>query len=120
VTSPLTHRRLSTLNLTNTHVSFGISLLSSVSSKVNSTGFVTQVVNPYDFGVQGAESAEAQSFIIMAYAAYDQWDKQGRPGNVSDSNPLGKDSGAGRNVGSVGMGLIVGVTVLGMMGWTLF
>jgi len=84
---------------------------------VNSTGYVTQVVNPYDFGVQGPESAEAQSFIMMAYAAYDQWTEQGRPGNTEGDSPLGGDSAAMRGAG-VGMGM-VGL-VVGMLGWSLF
>ena len=82
------------MNLTNSHVSYGINLLSAVSSKVNSTGFVTQVVNPYDFQQQGPESAEAQSFILMAYAAYKEWVSMGKPGNTGGDNPLGNDSGA--------------------------
>ena len=87
--------RLSTLNLTNSFVDLSITLLSSVSAKVNSTGYVTQVVNPYNFGQQGAVSPEAQSFVVMAYAAYNEWDQAGRPGKgPSSDDPLGSDSGA--------------------------
>jgi len=74
-------------------------------------------VNPYNFGVQGPESAEAQSFIMMAYAAYNQWDKQGRPGNTAGDTPLGGDSGAMSRM-KVEMGL--GAVVLGVLGWSLF
>lgn len=95
----------------------GIQLLSAVSSRVNSTGYVGDVVNPFDFSSQGAESSEAQSFVIMAYAAYDEWTALGRPGNTGGDNPLGGDSAAPRNFG---VGALLGaVGLVGSLFWTL-
>jgi hypothetical protein len=113
----LTSRRLSTLNLTNDYVPFGVDMLSAVSAKVNGTGYVTQVVNPYDFTQQGAESAEAQSFVLMAYAAYNEWDKMGQPGNTAKGDPLGKDSGAVRPSWSLGAIVVAGLAAGG--GWLI-
>lgn len=107
---------MSTLNLTNNYVPMGINMLSAVSAKVNSSGYVTQVVDPYDWSRQGGDSAEAQSFVMMAYAAYNEWDAQGRPGNQAGENPLGDESGAGRLVAS-GMAVVLGVA--GVLGWSL-
>ncbi|ORX39444.1 Six-hairpin glycosidase-like protein [Kockovaella imperatae] len=87
--------RLSTIGLTNAHVNMSSQLLSAVSSKVNSTGFVTQVVDPLSFGEQGKASPEAQSFLIMAYAAFNDWNSTGRAGSGdSDDDPLGNYGGA--------------------------
>ncbi|ORY31626.1 hypothetical protein BCR39DRAFT_525995 [Naematelia encephala] len=124
--------RLSTLNLTNDYINQSLTLLSAVSSKVNSSGYVTQVVNPTDFSTQGTQSPEAQSFLVMAYSAYDQWDKQGRPGfqsgegssssKGSNGDPLGKSSSSGFKRFHIGTGtgtgimasLVVGGLVLGL------
>jgi hypothetical protein len=107
---------MSTLNLTNDYVPMGIKMLSAVSAKVNSTGWVTQVVDPYNFVQQGAESAEAQSFVVMAYAAYDQWTKAGRQGNSGGDHPLGDESGAAR---AFGWSAACVVGVVGVLGWSL-
>ncbi|RSH91425.1 hypothetical protein EHS25_009724 [Saitozyma podzolica] len=53
--------RLSTLNITNNYVPAALTLLSGVSDKVNSTGYLTQVVNPNSFGAQGTESPKARA-----------------------------------------------------------
>ena len=91
---------MATLNLTNTYVTSSLTLLSAVSEKVNSTGYLTQVVDPNDFTQQGSQSPEGQSFVVLAYAAYDEWDKMGRPGEVQGGKtPLGKESGAVRTAG---------------------
>ena len=98
--------RMSTLGLSNNYVNMSTTLLAAVSAKVNSTGYVTQVTDPYSFTTQGTESPEAQSFVVMAYAAFNAWNASGRPGGPSgDGDPLGKYSGAPRL--SVPVGLAV-------------
>ena len=79
-------------------------LLSAVSSRVNSTGYLTQVVDPDDFINMGSQSPEGQSFVILAYAAYNEWVALGRQGEKG-SNPLGPSSTAERRsrVGSMGL-----------------
>ncbi|WVQ66675.1 uncharacterized protein L199_004863 [Kwoniella botswanensis] len=89
--------RLSTLNITDTYVPDSLKLLAAVSSYVNSTGYLTQVVNPYDFSKQGTVSPEGQSFVVMAYAAYKEWDSLGRRGSTSgNDDPLGSSSSANK------------------------
>lgn len=104
--------RLSTLNITNTYANLSVTLLSAVSQKVNSTGYLTQAVNPVNFAAQGTQSPEGQSFILLAYSAYYDWVKAGKQGFSSSSSPLGSTSAADRAVG-VMQGL-VGVAVVGM------
>ncbi|GFZ50987.1 hypothetical protein JCM24511_08745 [Saitozyma sp. JCM 24511] len=106
--------RLSTLNITNNYVPAALTLLSGVSDKVNSTGYLTQVVNPNSFGAQGTESPEGQSFVIMAYSAFKEWEQRGQSGFNGSGDPLGMGSAAGRRVGPVlGLGLESG------WGWML-
>ncbi|KAL1410843.1 hypothetical protein Q8F55_001786 [Vanrija albida] len=78
--------RFSTLKVTNAYVNFSLTLLSSVSHNVNSSGYVTKVTDPLKFTIEGSESPEAQSFVILAYAAYKDWDKMGKPGNTKNKN----------------------------------
>ncbi|WRT70037.1 uncharacterized protein IL334_007031 [Kwoniella shivajii] len=87
--------RLSTLNITDNYVPNSLKLLAAVSSYINSTGYLTQVVNPYDFTKEGTYSPEGQSFVVMAYAAYKEWDSLGRKGsNAGKDDPLGSSSSA--------------------------
>lgn len=62
------------------------------------------MVNPNSFGAQGTESPEGQSFVILAYSAFKEWEQRGQSGFNGSGDPLGKGSAAGRRVG-VGMGL---------------
>lgn len=99
--------RLSTLNLTNAYVNMSLTLLSAASNNVNSTGYLTQVTNPNSFSVQGTVSPEGQSFVILAYSAYNQWAAQGSPGNTGPG--LGATSRAekvGASLFAVGSGLL--------------
>jgi hypothetical protein len=92
---------MSTLNLTDSFIPMSIQLLTAVSNHVNSTGYLTQVVNPNRFDQQGDSSPEGQSFVILAYAAYRDWVNLGRkngPGNGSDE--LGGYSAAARALDS--------------------
>ncbi len=112
---------MSTLNLTNSYVNISTTLLSAVSTKVNSAGYLNQVVDPNDFSSQGAQSPEGQSFVVLAYAAYNEWDAMGRPGESGSSkSPLGKNSEAGRavvcGIGGV-VAVLAGVGVV--VGWTI-
>jgi hypothetical protein len=106
------------MNLTDDYVNFATNLLSASSSHVNSSGYLTQVVNPLDFTSQGTQSPEGQSFIVMAYAAYNDWDNAGQSGNNGSSNPLSQ-SGAEKLVAPLSMGLgwaIAGVLALTGLG----
>ncbi|ODN76408.1 hypothetical protein L198_08092 [Cryptococcus wingfieldii CBS 7118] len=105
--------RLSTLNISSTHLNTSLTLLSSASSYVNSSGFLTQTVNPLDFSHQATDSGspEGQAFVVMAYAAHKDWDALGREGRGGDDG-LGETSGAlglmrfGLGGGSVGWGMV--------------
>nr|XP_031861582.1 uncharacterized protein CI109_002811 [Kwoniella shandongensis]KAA5528654.1 hypothetical protein CI109_002811 [Kwoniella shandongensis] len=109
--------RLSTLNITNNYVNTSLNLLAAVSSRVNSTGFLTQVVNPNDFTKQGDHSPEGQSFVVLAYAAYKEWDSLGKNGYSNKDDPLGKASAAEMKVVGMGMGAVLGLA--GVLGWSL-
>lgn len=80
--------RLSTLNLTNDYVNMSLTMLAGVSKKVNGSGYVTQVTDPYTFSKEGQQSPEAQSFVLLAYAAYKQWVAQGSQGVDKGKNPV--------------------------------
>lgn len=76
------------------------------------------MANPNDFSKQGENSPEAQSFVIMAYAAYKEWNKLGRSGGTSDSKgDLGPDSGASKAVVGWGVATILGLA--GLSGWAI-
>lgn len=115
---------MATLSLSTSYLNTSLTLLSAVSSKVNSTGYLTSVVDPENFAQQGSQSPEGQSFVVLAYAAYNDWVAMGKPGEDVKS-PLGKESGAGRRmglgrVGEVGLMAIFGV-VAGFfgLGWVI-
>ncbi|WWC72204.1 uncharacterized protein I206_106164 [Kwoniella pini CBS 10737] len=106
--------RISTLNLTDSYVPDSLKLLAAVSSYVNSTGYLTQTVNPYDFSKEGTYSPEGQSFVVMAYAAYKEWDSLGRKGSTSGKDdPLGKSSSAFKQIG-ISTILSLGSAILGI------
>ena len=74
-------------------------------------GWLTPVVNPHSFGVEGRESPEGQAFVVMMYSAWRDWVEEGAVGA----------NGARRVRGDVpSMAVWVGV-VLGMMsvGWVV-
>ncbi|KAL0255215.1 hypothetical protein I308_100010 [Cryptococcus tetragattii IND107] len=98
--------RLSTLGITNDYVDMALGLLSAASSYVNSTGYLTQVVNPLDFSEQGEESPEGQSFLVMAYAAHKDWNNAGRAGHTNNDG-LGSKSGALPQIGGLGCAVVV-------------
>ncbi|KAE8538351.1 hypothetical protein D1P53_004703 [Cryptococcus gattii VGV] len=97
--------RLSTLGITNDYVDMALGLLSAASSYVNSTGYLTQVVNPLDFSEQGEESPEGQSFLVMAYAAHKDWNNAGRAGHTNNDG-LGSKSGALPQIGGLGCAVV--------------
>jgi hypothetical protein len=106
---------MSTMNLTNDYIPMGLKMLAAVSRQINSTGHLGQVTDPYSFSVQGDYSPEGQSFVVMAYAAYQDWDKQGREGADGESLEAG-DNGAGR-LGGFGAMLLFALMVSG--GWVM-
>lgn len=75
---------------------------------------MTQVTDPLKFTIEGTESPEAQSFVILAYAAYKDWDKMGKPGNTKSKNDPLTDA-AGRV--SVHVGAVLAVAA--SMFWVL-
>lgn len=104
------------MDRTNDYVPMGLRLLAAVSRKVNDTGHLTQVTDPYSFSVQGDYSPEGQSFVVMAYSAYQEWDAAGREG--ADGEDL--EDGAARLGGMMGLlaaGLVIGL--LGSGGWVM-
>ena len=100
--------RMSNQNLTNDYVPMGLKMLAAVSRNINSTGHLTQVTDPYSFSVQGDYSPEGQSFVVMAYAAYQDWEAQGSEGANGETLEAGdKENGAGRlALGGLGVVLI--------------
>ena len=46
----------------------------------DSSGWLTPVVNPYDYTVQGAQSPEGQAFVLMMQAAWRDWVDDGAKG----------------------------------------
>jgi hypothetical protein len=91
----------------------GLKMLAAVSRHVNSTGHLGQVTDPYSFSKEGDYSPEGQSFVVMAYAAYNEWDAQGRKG-AGDDNLQDGDNGASRLAGG---GVWVGVLLAVVAGW---
>jgi len=107
---------MSNQNLTNDYIPMGIKMLAAVSRQVNSTGHLGQVTDPYSFSVQGDYSPEGQSFVVMAYAAYNDWETQGSEGANGETLEVGDDSGAGRlSVGNLGLGLLAVLGGLAML-----
>lgn len=94
--------RMSTMNLTNEYVDMSTTLLGAVSKQVNETGFLKNVTDPYSFSKPGNYSGEGQSFVLMAYAAFRDWEAMGKPGNSRGDDPLGGKSGALRCAPAVG------------------
>jgi hypothetical protein len=87
-------------NISTDYIPMGLRMLAAVSRQVNSTGHLGQVTDPYSFSVQGDYSPEGQSFVVMAYAAYQEWDAQGRDGANGEGLTAGDDSGAQRLAGA--------------------
>lgn len=107
---------MSLLGITNAHVPLSLNLLRNAGRYVdNSTGVLTQVVDPLDWSRQGADSPEGQMFMIMAYAAHKEWDRNGRQGNDGQGDGLGDYSSAGwRRFGVDGKGWVgvIGAAVM--------
>ena len=73
----------------------------SSSSHIDDQGWLLPVTNPLSFGTLGSRSPEAQSFVLLLNAAYQDWDQGGRKGSSGAAE--------GRRFGGVrvGMWLIV-------------
>lgn len=74
------------------------------SKHITSTGWLTPVVDPHSFHQAGTESAEGQAFVLMMYAARNDWIASG--GVVGNSTLKSKANGAAANV--VGVGVVAG------------
>lgn len=48
---------------------------------IDSDGWLTPVVNPHSYGVEGSKSAEGQAFVLMMESAHAVWQAAGEPGN---------------------------------------
>ncbi|KAJ1301210.1 hypothetical protein OPQ81_003620 [Rhizoctonia solani] len=77
-------------------------------ARVTPDGWLTPVVNPHSFGEEGAESAEAQAFVLQMHAAWAEWVEDGQKGA----------NAAKRSCASVGwvvgLGVLVGVLAAGI------
>ncbi|BEJ15350.1 hypothetical protein CspHIS471_0411170 [Cutaneotrichosporon sp. HIS471] len=104
--------RMSTLNLTNDHVDASTKMLAAASRNVNSTGYLNNVTDPYSFHRPGTSSPEGNAFVVLGYAAYNDWEKMGKPGNTRGKDPLSGARRAGASL--VGVVLAVGVGVVAM------
>ncbi|THH32646.1 hypothetical protein EUX98_g1533 [Antrodiella citrinella] len=66
-----------------------LALVSPTNSSNSSLGhfdqnmWLTPVVNPHQFGIQGSESPEAQAFVVEMQAAWGDWVRAGSPGASS-------------------------------------
>lgn len=90
--------RFAAMNITNDYVDMSLKMLASVSKNVNATGYLNKVVSPMTFAHESTSSPEGQSFMILAYAAYNDWDAAGKPGaNGSSGDPLGDGNNDKKN-----------------------
>ncbi|KIY63982.1 Six-hairpin glycosidase [Cylindrobasidium torrendii FP15055 ss-10] len=48
---------------------------------IDDDGWLTPVVNPHSYGVEGSKSAEGQAFVLMMESAHAVWHSAGEPGN---------------------------------------
>jgi hypothetical protein len=72
----------------------------------SSQGWLTPVVNPHSYGVQGAESPEAQAFVVQMHAAWRDWVADGSKGA----------NAAVKTRGEVMSWMMVGGIVMGVVG----
>ncbi|KAF7338289.1 hypothetical protein MVEN_02054300 [Mycena venus] len=57
-------------------------------------GWLTPVVNPHQFGVEGQNSPEGEGFVLELQAAYNEWVAEGSPGkNAARENRAGGGMG---------------------------
>ncbi|KAF8212225.1 Six-hairpin glycosidase-like protein [Mycena galopus ATCC 62051] len=50
-----------------------------------SDGWLTPVVNPHEYGVEGSDSPEGEAFVLELQAAYNEWVAEGSPGKNAAS-----------------------------------
>lgn len=48
--------------------------------RIDANGWLTPVVNPHSYGVEGSKSAEAQAFVVQLNAAWRDWVEDGSKG----------------------------------------
>lgn len=77
---------------------------SRATKHITSSGWLTPVVDPHSFHKVGKESAEGQAFVLMMYAARNDWIASG--GIVGNSPLKGKTNEAVANV--IGVGVVAG------------
>ncbi|KAK0437610.1 uncharacterized protein EV420DRAFT_162311 [Desarmillaria tabescens] len=72
------------LSLSSTSTSTSTSPASTSTSgyeHFTSDGWLTPVVNPHSYGVEGSDSAEAQAFVLLMQSAYEEWVADGSQGS---------------------------------------
>jgi len=65
-------------------------------------GWLTPVVNPHQFGVEGSNSPEGEAFVLELQAAYNEWVAEGSPGK-----------NAARRTAAVGWAWVAGCVMVG-------
>ncbi|KAI0067410.1 hypothetical protein BV25DRAFT_1819734 [Artomyces pyxidatus] len=71
-----------------------------------SDGWLTPVVNPDNFGVQGSQSPESEAFVLMLHSAWRDWAAAGSQGINGASRH------AASTVGTLAMGLLIATAVV--------
>ncbi|KAF5378135.1 hypothetical protein D9615_007521 [Tricholomella constricta] len=74
-------------------------LSSSALAHFDAEGWLTPVVNPHSYGRLGAQSAEAQAFVVEMQAAWRDWVADGSKGANGAAGRVGVVSGVGVGVG---------------------
>lgn len=92
--------RLSTLGLNSDYVTFGEQIHSTIAARyLNSSGYLTNAVDPINWSEQGTESPEGQAFVVLMQAAYDEYRAKG--GSDTTSAASGQWHGIGVGVSTM-------------------
>jgi len=72
---------------------------------LTSDGWLTPVVNPHSYGLEGLQSPEGQAFVVEMYSAWRDWVEDGTKGtNAARSTRMGPGvAGAWTGVGIVSL-----------------
>ena len=76
-----------------------------------SNGWLTPVVNPNEYGVEGQDSPEGQAFVVMMHAAWSDWVNAGAPG------ANGTTQASGGAPSSLAVGLVSALVSFFTSGW---
>jgi len=70
-----------------TYTPSALTALQLLGERIDSDGWLTQVVDPYAFGQQGSHSPEGQAFVLLLDSAYNQWNAGAGTVNVASVEP---------------------------------